>query len=90
MNWRYEGPATVRAENVEARIQCSLEVRQTADGRRPWRGTYWNPEPLDALFDVHDAEIELQDGRKGKILLSFTRVSNQDVGTFTGNGAPPD
>jgi len=79
----YEGPAVIMQGGRRVRIVCAISVSMGS-----WKGRFWSATPSLGP-DVHyPKDIELDDGRLGKII--FTEVEDdRRGGRFNGSGPVP-
>jgi len=85
----YSGPATIiQRERRIALSNCAVDV---IEARPDQLGEWWGDFELAEAFDdpePDEATLELEDGRKGKIIVTRVVVSAA-CGEFQGTGPPP-
>ena len=88
---QYRGPATIVQEDRRADVECEYVVMQERPSGIPgllsWRGSYVDAE-VAAEPRTGEAELELDDGRTGKILVNHVSLGTGS-GSFVGSGEPP-
>jgi hypothetical protein len=86
----YDGPATINVGDVHADVLASVLVTPSADAQLgAWRGVF---TVVHGYLDPGDGEIELEDGRRGKIVVTNVNLAPMTDcarGSFLGSGAPP-
>jgi hypothetical protein len=83
---RYEGPATIQQGDRQVGVDCVYTVRPPGESRGTWFGRFTDAKERLA---TGDADLYLEGGELGRILIDHINEMTGRSGTFTGARAPP-